>query len=292
MQQGFQIYAGLKGEGGEEFGTTPFVGEDGKVYQFGKKGSVKEAGIKGAQKQGESDLSLGVRENLRVKGVDWRQASPEQLANAYKEVQDAQDRRVPKQSVVVNPALDPFKNEQGLRKEYQDDPAVKAASEMDSAFRLIETAYKNPSPANDLAMATKYMKVLDPTSVVRETELAMAMNSSGMLDRVFNYANRLATGEKLTETQRKDFYDSAKAINDAFKTGISAKTNTFRKIASEYGLNPDNVVMPPAVNAAPKVETESFKMLPNATKYSGRTITDQKTGKKYRSDGNKWVEVK
>ena len=32
------------------------------------------------------------------------------------------------------------------------------------------------------------MKLLDPTSVVRESELLMAMQASGALDRLYNYA--------------------------------------------------------------------------------------------------------
>jgi hypothetical protein len=52
MQQGFQIYAGLKGEGGEEFGTTPFIDAEGNVIQFGKKGSFRQTGLKGQPKEG------------------------------------------------------------------------------------------------------------------------------------------------------------------------------------------------------------------------------------------------
>lgn len=146
---------------------------------------------------------------------------------------------------VVNPAMDPFKNEKSLRDEYQGNPVVKNAAEMDAAFKLIDTAFKRPSPANDLAMATKYMKLLDPTSVVRESELALAMNATGLIDKVRSYAENIATGKKLNPTQRKDFYDSAKAINDAFqaqKTGIGGN---YRRIAEQYGLKSDNVTFNP-----------------------------------------------
>jgi len=52
MQKGFEIYAGLKGEGGEEFGTTPFIDAEGNVIQFGKKGSFRQTGLKGQPKEG------------------------------------------------------------------------------------------------------------------------------------------------------------------------------------------------------------------------------------------------
>jgi len=37
---------------------------------------------------------------------------------------------------------------------------------------------------------------------------------------------------------------------------------------------------------------ESFKMLPNASKYKGKSVTDTVTNKRYQSDGMKWIEVK
>lgn len=182
-----------------------------------------------------------MREYAKTYGLDLN--DPKQAQAAYKAVNEQKDRRVPKQSVVVNPALDPFKNEQSLRKEYQDNPFVKSAAEMNNAFRTIEAAYKRPSAANDLAMATKYMKILDPTSVVRESEFALAVNATGLMDKVYNYAHMIKTGEKLNPTQRKDFYDSAKAINDAFQGEANKVGSTYRGIGSQYGLSPDNVTL-------------------------------------------------
>ena len=146
-------------------------------------------------------------------------------------------------SQIVNPALDPFKNEQALRKEYQDNPFVKSSAEMGNAFRTIKAAYERPSAANDLAMATKYMKLLDPTSVVRESEFALAVNATGVMDKVYNYAHMIKTGEKLNPTQRKDFFDSAGAINDAFQNESNKVSRTYQGIASQYGLGPNNVTL-------------------------------------------------
>lgn len=142
---------------------------------------------------------------------------------------------------VVNPALDPFKNEKALRDEYTSLPQVKAATEMNAAFKLIDTASKMPSAANDLAMATKFMKILDPTSVVRESELALALNATGLLDKVYNYANMIKTGQKLNPAQRKDFHQSAKAINDAMQADIAPIAARYKGIAGQYGLTPENI---------------------------------------------------
>lgn len=192
-----------------------------------------------------------------------------------------------KQTTVVNPALDPFKNEQSLRKEYQDNPVVKSASEMNNAFRTIDAAYQRPSAANDLAMATKYMKILDPTSVVRESEFALAVNATGLLDKVYNYANMVKTGQKLNPAQRKDFYDSAKSINDAFQEESGKVKNTYRGIATQYGLSPDNTTLGPEFKK-PENKPNSKIVKINGQNVSG--VWNQKLGKYTTPDGKFVIE--
>jgi hypothetical protein len=176
---------------------------------------------------------------------------------------------------------DRFDMEDKLRGDFRANPTVKAADEMNSAYRLIETASKNPSPANDMAMATKYMKILDPGSVVRESELAMAMNTSGLMDKVQNYAKMIYTGEKLTPTQRADFLSSAKEINDAFQVEKDGIASRFAENAKQYNLSPENVV------GSPSKPKDVLSSMPPAKQHKGRVIEDSK-GKRYKSDGMTW----
>ena len=142
---------------------------------------------------------------------------------------------------------DRFDMEGKLRGDYRANPTVKAADEMDSAFRMIEAAYKSPSAANDLAMATKYMKILDPTSVVRESEFALAVNATGLFDKVQNYAASILEGKKLNPAQREDFYKSAKAITDSFAAERVKIAQQFEQNATQYKLTPNNVIGGPPV---------------------------------------------
>lgn len=161
-------------------------------------------------------------------------------------VQDFQMRKAAAGRTQVNTNILPpqkaFENEDKLRNDYTANPMVKSSSEMQNAFSLIESAYKRPSAANDLAMATKYMKILDPTSVVRESEFALAVNATGLLDKVQNYAASVLEGKKLNPTQRKDFYDSAKEINAAFQAERQKVDDQYAEMATGYGLNPKNVI--------------------------------------------------
>lgn len=183
----------------------------------------------------------------------------------------------PRITTNILPPQKTFENEDKLRADYTANPMVKSSAEMKNAFGMIEAAYQRPSAANDLAMATKYMKILDPTSVVRESEFALAVNATGLLDKVQNYAASVLQGKKLNPTQRKDFYDSAKAINDAFQAERQKVDDQYSEMATGYGLNPKNVI--PSLRSK---KPDAGKPTPQARKTVG--------GKNYvQIDGN-WFE--
>lgn len=139
----------------------------------------------------------------------------------------------------VNNPKETFKDSLSLKKEFDGLPEVKTFKEMRSAWDQISTALSKPSPANDLAAATKYMKVLDPNSVVRESELAMAMQASGAMDRIRNLGQRLVSGQKLTPEQRADFFSSAQALYEASKSRYDVVLQQHQEIAKQYELDPN-----------------------------------------------------
>jgi hypothetical protein len=129
-----------------------------------------------------------------------------------------------------------------LRKEYNALPDVKAYNEVNTAYNQIKVATQRPSPANDLAAATKFMKLLDPTSVVRESELIMAVQASGLADRISNTGNRILKGEKLTPTQRKDFFDAATQFYKIAEDKKRAIDTQYTNIGIESNLNYKNII--------------------------------------------------
>jgi len=129
-----------------------------------------------------------------------------------------------------------------LRKEYNSLPDVKAYNEVNTAYNQIKVATQRPSPANDLAAATKFMKLLDPNSVVRESELIMAVQASGLADRISNTGNRILNGEKLTPTQRKDFFDAATQFYKIAEDKKRAIDTQYTNIGIESNLNYKNII--------------------------------------------------
>jgi hypothetical protein len=94
---------------------------------------------------------------------------------------------------------------------------VKAGKELQfpsvvSAFDRIKASSEDPSAAGDLSLIFNYMKMLDPGSVVRESEFATAQNSAGVPDRIRNMYNRVLSGERLGTEQRNDFVDRANRL--------------------------------------------------------------------------------
>lgn len=135
-----------------------------------------------------------------------------------------------------------FDNETNLRKEFQGLPETKAFGEMKSAYGQVLEGLNKANAVGDLAAATKIMKLLDPGSVVRESELAMAMQAGGLMDRVTNYATKIMQGTKLSPEQRKDFADLAKSLFSVSFDAFSEKRNQYRSLADQYGLNVNRVV--------------------------------------------------
>ena len=147
-------------------------------------------------------------------------------------------------TTIINDGQKGFDNVLKARGDFRSEPVYKAHQEMKSAYSQIKQALGQASPAGDLAGATKIMKLLDPGSVVRESELGMAMAASGLMDRVTNYANMVVTGQKLTPVQRKDFQTLADKLFSESVSAYNAKANEYRGISERFGFNPDEVTGP------------------------------------------------
>lgn len=145
-------------------------------------------------------------------------------------------------SVSVNTGQKGFDNTLKLRGDFRSEPIYKAHQEMQSAYAQIQQSLKLASPAGDLAGATKVMKLLDPGSVVRESELALAMAATGALDRLENYAKRVVTGQKLTPSQRQDFQTLADSLYAESVKSYNAKRSEYEGIAKRNNLNVPDVL--------------------------------------------------
>jgi hypothetical protein len=141
-----------------------------------------------------------------------------------------------------------FENETKLRTEFQGSPEYKAFGEMKAAYGQVLEGLKKSNAIGDLAAATKIMKLLDPGSVVRESELALAMQAGGLLDRVSNYATNIMQGTKLSPDQRREFSSLANSLFSVSLDAFNEKRNQYQGLAREYGFDINRVI-----GAEPKI---------------------------------------
>ena len=132
---------------------------------------------------------------------------------------------------------DLMKAEQALRKEYSAETADFTKTQ--DAFRKIDAAEE--TAVGDLSLIFSFMKMLDPGSVVREGEFATAQNAAGVDQKVLNIYNNIATGERLSEAQRKSFKSQAGALLKAGEKKEIDIRKTLTRTANTFGIDPQNV---------------------------------------------------
>lgn len=200
-----------------------------------------------------------------------------------------------------NNTKDDFENERKLRNDFKTEPIYKAHSEVRSAYGQIGKSLGLKSPAGDLAAATKIMKLLDPGSVVRESELAMAVAASGLEDRITNFAQNIISGNKLTPKQRQDFRKLADELFLVSEKEYDRVRSEYQQTARDYNLSPDRVggrTKPKGDEATPDPSRPkpitppkpefNLEAMPDPGKFSGKEIESQ-DGTRYKSDGKKWI---
>ena len=132
------------------------------------------------------------------------------------------------EEVKANPTLD-FKDRQSLNKDFT--ALTKDTKLIRNTAKDLEKLSKINSGPAALAMVFKFMKALDPTSVVREGEQANAENSAGVPEAVRNMYNKVMSGARLGDEQMKQFVFTAKSLAnsaiDSSESEISGFLDTF-----------------------------------------------------------------
>jgi hypothetical protein len=150
-----------------------------------------------------------------------------------------------------------FENEMALGSKFKAEPIYKDFNDMKSAFGQVVSSLSAGTPIGDVAGATKIMKLLDPGSVVRESELAIAMQASGRMDRLQNYFNNFMTGQKLTPTQRDDFQALANELYAAAGQAYNQKRDEYQQFGQAYNFKNLGTALGPSANIPSMVRRPS-----------------------------------
>lgn len=150
---------------------------------------------------------------------------------------------------------DIFNAEKDLRKEFTTLSGT-FRDIRDASARITESA-KNPSAAGDLALIFNFMKMLDPRSVVRESEFRSAEQAKAWLSRseeegiiipstIRTVIQKAQPGEKgafLLPEQRKDFVGRSKQFFSRQESQHKKREDQFKGIAKRNKLDARNIVL-------------------------------------------------
>lgn len=212
------------------FGAETKTGPDGMEYALNlMTGRYEPTGFKTAPEQPKRNIVL--KETGRgIEAIDVASIKPGTV--------------LPAPVTEKKPDISPYQRiqvESGLRDDYRTDSKNYAEIKRQSA--IIKSALADPSAAGTLSAATAYMKMLDPGSVVRESELGMAMQTQGMIGRLQSYWTTIEMGKVLTPTQKADF---ARLSDQYVKAAEDAQRNLnarYSELATGAGIDPKRVVM-------------------------------------------------
>ena len=105
------------------------------------------------------------------------------------------------------------------------------------AYNRIVSSAEDPSAAGDVAVVFNYMKMLDPGSVVRESEFALAASTGSLDEAIQNKFGKVATGEILGFT-RDDFVDRAgKIYSGSLEQQIDLEETMRDQAIKLYGMS-------------------------------------------------------
>jgi hypothetical protein len=133
-----------------------------------------------------------------------------------------------------------------LRKELMGAPEYKNYSTVVQSAKNIKELAKKNDPVSNLGLIYSTIKLVDPTSAVKEGEVDMVNLSQGPLARMSGEIEySLQNGGKLQESTRKKLVEMAalfaKTAKDAYKTQESPRLD----IAQRYGVNPQDLGLLP-----------------------------------------------
>lgn len=151
----------------------------------------------------------------------------------------------------------------------QDSEIINFKTIRDGYNKILSGASQNNGPGS-MAVIFGYMKMLDPSSTVREGEYATAANAGTIPQAVTNLWNQyIQTGNKLSPELTQQFVNQAKQIYEAQKKPYQARVNFYSKTAEQFGIpkdmilsnfdliNPENPNIPKSVTSSPSYQQYS-----------------------------------
>jgi hypothetical protein len=109
-------------------------------------------------------------------------------------------------------------------------------------YERVQTGANLANGQGNLSLLFGYMKMLGPSSVVRETEFANAKTAMGYAQQVLNLPSKAITGNRLTPESRTQFVAAANALYNAKKGNYDNAVQYYSGRAQAFGIDLQMVI--------------------------------------------------
>jgi len=171
------------------------------------------------------------------------------LAQTKKLGIETQNAALQLEALKATGGIDPekkFAQEEKIRKEWQG--RSKVYGELQGTFNTLQASSESANGPGDIALITGFMKMLDPGSVVRETEFATARDTAGLFTQLQNRLEKAQNGQLLSPAQRKEYVSLAQKYLDSAQKKADEDKKALGVVVKNYRLNPENVFGPATTN--------------------------------------------
>jgi len=141
-----------------------------------------------------------------------------------------------------------------LRDDFNGQSPVKNYKEVVPIFASMQDAMKRDNAAADLNIVYGIAKLMDPASVVRESETAMAIKSGSPAEQFQGTFNYILGGGRLTPETRARLFNEARSRAQFHQSAYDDIASQFTQIAKRGGVNPEDVI---TGLTAPKITAET-----------------------------------
>lgn len=134
--------------------------------------------------------------------------------------------------------------EDKLRSQYLASPIYKTMAEISNAYQAIASNPAENGPAQQ-ALVYQFSRILDPGSVVRETEYAMSAANAGKYNQAKMYYQKLASGQALSPEQVKLMKEVSANLVQSARKMMNRQNDVYRNMANRRGVDPEMVIADP-----------------------------------------------
>lgn len=138
-----------------------------------------------------------------------------------------------------------FSNEKDLYAQYSAADPVKAYETVKGGYERVRQSAALQTGAGDMGLIYGYMKMLDPGSVVRESEFAQAAQAGSYGQQIQGMVQRVLDGQRLPEEVRQQFVQSADGIYQETAANLGDINDQFNQRAQTYQVDPSSFIRQP-----------------------------------------------